>query len=610
MTPSLPDPARSSAVLVGVSKYHHLEDLPSVQNNLEALRAHLTDPERWGLPPENCSVLHQPASVDDVVDSLQREAEKVSDTLLFYFAGHGLIDDHNEEELYLALPHAARDRAHRTAVPYSWLRREVLKAEGAKRKIVILDCCYSGRALGRWMDGGDTDVPPDLFDIYGACVLTATARTRRALAPSGEKFTAFTGELITLLEEGVPAGPELLDMDTLYRNIEHRLRVRDRPRPERGQLDFGGQMALARNPAHPNYLKHQVITLRAERDALLSELAAERSRGEAAAAALSAAENQASRIRAAAEADVNVVPPRANMHPTEGWEIGNPGRAFRGVQSTIASPGGVPDVALDAAVAGNVRILASSVRGLNHRHGGQPRQDSYALGLSADLQWLVVAVANGIGGGNWSHRAAEIASRQCADQISTMLDAGSSPAKLNWQEIVGNVSRQVADGCEGLIAYPQRLSAGPARYTAARNEAATDLLALICETNPAGAQRAVFAGQVGDSTAWTLGDGKWHCLFPRDHEIDVMPASLTLPLNDSSGLTLPTFYGTVPAGAILFAMTDGVSDRLSYGSGEVAEALAHWWASPPPPLTFADQVGFGRRAFIDDRTVVGIWPAT
>jgi hypothetical protein len=243
----LPDPAASQAILVGAAEYTRLEALPAVENNLTGLESALTDPAIWGLPAGNCTVLRQPGSAQEVLDTLQQVAAATTDTLVVYFAGHGLIDPGNDDELYLALPSSDKERAYRTAVPYSWVRRE-MQAARVRRKVVILDCCYSGRALGRWMGDEQADLAERL-EIDGTCVLTATARTRKALAPPDQRFTAFTGELIATLALGIPDGPELLDMDTLYQHLTTRLRAKSLPQPQRGQLDHGGDIALARNKA-------------------------------------------------------------------------------------------------------------------------------------------------------------------------------------------------------------------------------------------------------------------------------------------------------------------------------------------------------------------------
>ncbi len=261
MTAALPDPAGSRAVLVGVSRYQRLGGLDSVRHNLEALRGLLIDADRWGLPDGNCLVLPEPQSTVEVLDVLHEQAAQATDTLLFYFAGHGLIDQRDEQELYLALGPADLERPKRDSVPYKWIREEFLDATDARRKVVILDCCYSGRALGQWM--GAESAAPDGLDIFGTCTLTATARTKKALAPPGQRYTAFTGELVAALEEGIPQGPELLDLDTLFRHLDLRLRARGWPRPKRGSLDDGGRIALARNVAHAQPVAGSSVAARA-----------------------------------------------------------------------------------------------------------------------------------------------------------------------------------------------------------------------------------------------------------------------------------------------------------------------------------------------------------
>ncbi|MGW1375197.1 caspase, EACC1-associated type [Streptomyces sp. NPDC002446] len=244
---ALPDPASSRALLIGVHDYEQLTDLPAVARNLAGLKRAFTDAALWGLPDAHCVLLSQPTSAAAVLDTLHGVALQTTDTLVVYYAGHGLTDPYSDE-LYLALPGSDQRRLY-SALPYEWVRRAMLDPRiRARRKVVILDCCYSGRALLGGMSG--TDQVADRALIEGTCLMAASAETRTALSPPGEEFTAFTGELITLLSEGIEDGPPLLDMHTLFRHLHGTLAAKGRPLPQQRNRNTGGLIALVRNRAH------------------------------------------------------------------------------------------------------------------------------------------------------------------------------------------------------------------------------------------------------------------------------------------------------------------------------------------------------------------------
>ncbi|WP_410671596.1 caspase, EACC1-associated type [Amycolatopsis sp. cmx-4-68] len=239
----LPDPRASRAVLVGVSDYASLEKLPAVGNNIDTLRQVLTDPDLWGLPEEHCVALLNPASVDDVLEAVHAAASEAADALVFYFAGHGLLDDRSD--LYLALPGAASDRLYR-AVRYDDIRREIVgTARACYGKVAILDCCYSGRALQGGM-GGSVELA-DHARVDGTYLMTASAETSVALAPPDEDYTAFTGALVDKLLHGLPDGPDLLDMETLFYSVRVDLQARHFPVPQQRTRNDGKAIALVRN---------------------------------------------------------------------------------------------------------------------------------------------------------------------------------------------------------------------------------------------------------------------------------------------------------------------------------------------------------------------------
>ena len=241
----LPNPATTRAVLIGTSRYAHLEQIPAVANNLSALAAALCAPHSWGLAPEHCTVIEDPATAVEVLDAVRTAAEEATDTLLVYFAGHGLVEP-RRGELFLGLTGSLPQHSY-TGLPYGTLRDVVLDGR-TSRQVVLLDCCFSGRGLG-FMSPPGAEAVIDQVEVEGTYLLASVPDTSFALAPPGEPHTAFTGELLRLLRDGAPGGPELLDLDTVYAQVYTALRAKGRPLPQKRDRNTAGGLALARNVA-------------------------------------------------------------------------------------------------------------------------------------------------------------------------------------------------------------------------------------------------------------------------------------------------------------------------------------------------------------------------
>ncbi|MBP8532628.1 caspase family protein [Streptomyces sp. MK37H] len=249
----LSDPSASRAVLIEAHAFtrggaasrdrqRHLDDRPSVAAGCRRLAELFRDPEVWGLPEEHCRIVSQPTR-DSMLEAVHRAAAEATDTLVVYYAGHGLLYPLSGG-LHLAVPETTKDKSF-TAVKYDDLREILLSATRVRRKVVILDCCFSGTALRGHLSAGDDTIR--LADVEGTSVLAASHATKQALAPPGERYPAFTGELITLLEEGDPDAPELLTMADLYDRVDRALMRKNRPRPQQLNRDRGAHISIARN---------------------------------------------------------------------------------------------------------------------------------------------------------------------------------------------------------------------------------------------------------------------------------------------------------------------------------------------------------------------------
>ncbi|MGW1532547.1 caspase, EACC1-associated type [Streptomyces aureus] len=246
-------------VLIGFARYGHAPDLPAVDNNLDALQEFFTSTSGWGLPGEHCHVIRQAAAPDDLITPLRSAATAARDTLLVYYAGHGILDE--DMEFSLSLPGSRLDEPW-TGVSYTWVKRFIARAR-AKRRLAVLDSCFSGKAHA--VMGSTSEAVKGQAAAAGTTVITSARDDRVALAPAGETYTAFTGELLTVLREGMDGGPAVLTVDQVYECVKQALAAKGRPRPDRTGSDTCGHTVMAVNrafvpvaaTAEPHALAHQ-----------------------------------------------------------------------------------------------------------------------------------------------------------------------------------------------------------------------------------------------------------------------------------------------------------------------------------------------------------------
>ncbi|MCI3223145.1 caspase family protein [Streptomyces sp. NP-1717] len=260
------DPGASRAVLIGTHTFRHLPSLGPVNNNVTKLRHLLTSDDVGGLAAEHCLERLQPDDPGSLLDDLHRAAEEATDLLVVYYAGHGITDPGDERQLYLALPDSVP-----TGKWYRTLRfadiREAVSHSRAVHKVVVIDCCFSGIALAGGMGAAESaKAAPQIVaaraEIDRTCVLTASAETVRAFCPPSGPYSAFTGELIALLEGGltgpVPGDEDgrpgehrpVLDLNVVYRSLHAALHAKGLPLPQVGSRNLGGDIPLARNRAY------------------------------------------------------------------------------------------------------------------------------------------------------------------------------------------------------------------------------------------------------------------------------------------------------------------------------------------------------------------------
>ncbi|SER23145.1 Serine/threonine protein phosphatase PrpC [Lentzea xinjiangensis] len=315
------------------------------------------------------------------------------------------------------------------------------------------------------------------------------------------------------------------------------------------------------------------------------------------------------------EGPVRPVPEGKWQGYVEPFVVGDPGRAAAGVVPLPdESAWDRKDTVLDAFALreGRARIVevrAASVRGLAHRAYGKVRQDEYGFRRTANGRYLVVCVADGVSSGELSHKAAMIAAKGGARWLAGLLDR-TEPADLPWGQFIRGVAVMIERNGRKLLRGRDDLDAEKCDVREVAQRLATTVLYAVIDLHAVDGTHAVHVVTVGDTSAWVLREGgRWEpqeavkndgaeVFSPTVHALPLPPATEPVPVRT-----------TVRAGEALVLMTDGIGDPLGQGTGPVGRFLADVWERPPASgLEFAGQIGFARKSFDDDRTVVAVWP--
>ncbi|MFF4480426.1 caspase family protein [Streptomyces sp. NPDC001520] len=232
------------AVLVGADSHaagSDLPGLPSVATTLDDLARVLHDV--CGMATDRIHRVPPDAGVPDVVAAVEDAVEQATGVVLFCYVGHGLLGP--ADELYLATRDClAADRVSQ-AVPYRTVRDLLGRAPGGS--VVLLDCCFSGRAMAP--DNGARREPFVSAHPDGSFLLASASYFAVSFAPDGERHTLFGGRLLRLLEQGDPGGPPWLTLDRLHGCLDQ-ASSDDSTRPHRQSAGTLGGLVVAPNNAY------------------------------------------------------------------------------------------------------------------------------------------------------------------------------------------------------------------------------------------------------------------------------------------------------------------------------------------------------------------------
>jgi hypothetical protein len=239
-----------------------LRRLAAPAHDAEAFADVLRDPEIAGF--EVATLINQSHHVvGEAIADFYAGARR-DDLTLLYFSGHGLKDD--EGRLYLAMINTRREALMFTAISAAQLN-DAMEASPSRRKVLLLDCCYSGAfPPGRTAKADEGVQTLERFQGKGRAVLTASDSTQYAFEGDEVRGAATSSVFTRYLVEAIRSGAADLDddgdiaLDELYSYVYEKVVAEVPQQRPKKQEDVDGRILIARN-VHwtlPTHLRHAI----------------------------------------------------------------------------------------------------------------------------------------------------------------------------------------------------------------------------------------------------------------------------------------------------------------------------------------------------------------
>ncbi len=210
------------ALLVGTSEYPECEKLAPLHGSLldvDAMQRVLVANGEFAT--EDVVVLKNASrqAIEDAIYNLFNASDRKKDDLvLFYFSGHGIVDEANK--LFLGTPSTRKEGnkiVKPTTVAAAYLQ-DAMNESKSQHQVLIFNCCFSGAfAQGMTvMDDGSVNLKNQLGG-KGRAILTSSSSTQFSFQPDGE-MSIYTRYLVEGIETGAADrdGDSKISIDELH----------------------------------------------------------------------------------------------------------------------------------------------------------------------------------------------------------------------------------------------------------------------------------------------------------------------------------------------------------------------------------------------------------
>jgi len=249
------------ALLIANSDYEdpQLLHLLSPSHDSESLAEVLRDTEIGGF--NVTLIINQPTNV--VRRQIERlfKDKKSDDLLLLYYSGHGIKDDYGD--LFLSVKDTDFNFPHSTAIDSKFISSLIDKSL-SRRKVIILDCCFSGafhrsiKSLGTEIDTNEAFTG----NGFGRVILTASNSLEYAWEGTKllgkSEMSVFTQQFVEGLKTGEADanGDGKISLDEIYMYVYKRVIKNSEAKqtPKKFDHDVEGEIIIAKAPKTKVYI--------------------------------------------------------------------------------------------------------------------------------------------------------------------------------------------------------------------------------------------------------------------------------------------------------------------------------------------------------------------
>ena len=236
------------AILIAASKFPEepgLTELRCPENDVDALHELLISPD-FGQFAEVVPFKNAPSyKILPKLNSILSAAAQ-DDLVLVYYSGHGKLN--RLGHLCLAASNTVFSSLEATSIPAAVIKT-YFDLSDTRKRILILDCCYSGAAGAEFVKGGVDDQLQLMSSGQGTFIMTASTAFQIALEKEGDSNGLFTKHLLEGIRSGEADRNEdgFVDIHELYQHVYEKVRAEGAQEPMKWNLHAKGMMIVAKS---------------------------------------------------------------------------------------------------------------------------------------------------------------------------------------------------------------------------------------------------------------------------------------------------------------------------------------------------------------------------